>query len=179
MGDPPDPCVQYDNLKADENPDHQNDPEEKTDTYMETFAKSGSEAIPNPNRDDPVEKPDTNVKSESTVSLNEDQDVETTRLEATGSKPIPNEKSKTKTLAKHWLAKMKCVTAEDNDEESVTDLESETGCEEEDETRKKRMGQIGEVTTILSYFADYGEVLWFQGNANLYNFDKSLNQPHL
>ena len=68
---------------------------------------------------------------------------------------------------------MKCVTAEDNDEESVTDLE--TGSEEEDETRKKRMGQIGEVTTILSYFADYGEVLWFKGNANLFNF--VITQP--
>ena len=42
-------------------------------------------------------------------------------------------------------------------------------------TKMKRKEDFQEVTTILSYFADYGEVVWFQTNENLYNY--VITQP--
>ena len=54
-------------------------------------------------------------------------------------------------------------------------LKTQTLNEEEEVAKKKWIEDRKEVTTILSYFADYGEVLWFQANENLYDY--VITQP--
>ena len=63
-------------------------------------------------------------------------------------------------------------TAGDQDE---IKLKTKTLNVEDEIAKKKWIEERKEVTTILSYFADYGEVLWFQANENLYDY--VITQP--
>ena len=151
-------------LEADANPEE----EEKVDTIVEPLFEADLEEK-NVEPEEKRSKPLSKEKKEQEVP--ENPSTKTPEIKEN------MEKGLTKKAEKQALQnKNDESTKEDTDKDLVLDLEeerkmkSETLNEEEEAAVKEWIEGRKEVTAILSYFADYGEVLWFQANENLYDF---------